>query len=551
MHCYLVIDLDAFLIQKGIRPKSTVVTLDYFLYTKVREFSRCQTYCISEFVDNGLIDKWQEFINEFISGLSQYLCDAELRAYKWLNLVDRPLVLQLLGGMGGGNTLNVFPRLLCFIKRKNITRIEIVGEVSYALGLFLKSIEMSLNIDVKVQSVAPIARPALKTRNNFIKRFLSRISGLERGKECVVLPDANVPNELKRALIDTDYKLGIIDPPIKAVKKYLGRGTFYFSGIRNSSDIKVEFSKIEHEFDDIDFSESLFQLVKGTLAASAASWVKEMDLLRGWIRNIGPKAIVVSDVQEVIPRLLSRLGQEEKIPSFHLPHGLYFVNKQNLPFIPVDMTDYITVPSQEIKEYYVKKLHIEAGKIKTHRIYWQQEKLSHGVKTERNIVILQYGGAANDFFQDYSLIYRLPFDLIREIARIFPTERIVYRERPGPASRTQAQVREYLRPLYEKGLFRYDTNKAIWGTLMSAKLVIGKMSTIFLQAIASNTPYYCYNPAKIELPPPFRQDCSFMFTEVEDLGDVLSMEYPLQSLKDAYLKYSRTSDDSSIIARLK
>jgi len=449
--------------------------------------------------------------------------------------------------MGGGNTLNLLPRLLCFLKRKRIKRIEVIGEVSYALGLFLKNIGTSLNIDIRTPCVAPIARPALKIRNKFIKRFLSRISGLATGKEWVVLPDANVPDELKRALINAGYKLGIINPSISTVKKYLGRGTFYFSGIGSSSDIKVEFSKIEHKFDDIDFSESLFQLVKGTLAESAGSWVKEKELLKGWIRNIGPKAIVVSDIQEVVPRLLSRLGQEEKIPSFHFPHGLYLVNKQNLPFVPVYMTDYITVPAKEVKEYYVGTLNLEPDKIKTHRIYWQKEKLSHGEKAERNIVILEYGIAANDFFEDYSLIYRLPFDLIREIARIFPTERIVYRERPEPANRTQLQVREHLKSLYEKGLFTYDDNESIWDTLRSAKCIIGNVSTIFLQAIASGTHYYCYNSARIESPPPFTQDSSFVFTEVKDLGDVLSREYPLQSLKDNYLKNPRASGDTSII----
>ena len=87
---------------------------------------------------------------------------------------------------------------------------------------------------------------------------------------------------------------------------------------------------------------------------------------------------------------------------------------------------------------------------------------------------------------------------------------------------------------------------AIYRTFQTAKFVIGPFSTAFFEAIACNTPYYCYVPSKLKGVPPLTSDSPFVFSDIHKIREVLNNDYPLQYLRETYLTDQTASIDKII-----
>lgn len=545
MHSYLISNLDSYPKDyQSINEDDCILTLDYYLYLRLKDTKKNVCF-INEFVNDGLVESWQSFIGDFLSNLSEYLSDTTLKKERWLNYIDRPLTLYALEDF---NIFNVVPRLMSFFLEKNVKSLEIVGSLSEIFFSFLDTIARSFNIKITNNYTINSCNPnrLISKDKSIIKRCLSHISNLKQRKNCIVFPEMNMPEGAIGKLIESNFDLAIINPSKKIIRKNIANASFYFTGLKNYSEEDTGLIRIKQVFNHIDFTESLFSFVELSFKKTSDFWLKEKQTMENWIMKKEPAAVIVFDIQEIIPRLLAKIARDRSIPSFHLPHGFYFVKKRQLEFVPLQLTDYIATPNEMVKNYYINELNIDSKKVIKHKIFQIKNCSIDDKPKSGNIIILGYGGVANDFFDDYSLCYRLPYDLIVALKEICPHEKIIYRECPGGQEELKSRIREHLEPLYEKRLFTYDENMAIYRTFQTAKFVIGPFSTAFFEAIACNTPYYCYVPSKLKGVPPLTSDSPFVFSDIHKIREVLNNDYPLQYLRETYLTDQTASIDKII-----
>jgi hypothetical protein len=549
MHSYLILNLESLQDYQSINGDDCLLTLDYYLYLKLKD-AKNNVYFINEFADDGLIESWQSFVGNFLNNLSMYLSDTTLQKERWLNYIDRPLTLYALEDF---NIFNVVPRLMSFFSEKSVKSLEIVGSISEVFFSFLDAI--ALSSDVKITNSYTIntcsQNRLIGHDKSIIKRCLAYISNLKPRKNCIVFPEMNMPAGAMEELIESNFDLAIINPSKKIIRRNITNASFYFTGLKNYSKKDTGLMRIKQIFNQIDFTESFFLLVELSFKKTSDFWLKEKQAMENWIMTKEPAAVIIFDIQEIAPRLLAKIARDRSIPSFHLPHGFYFVKKRQLEFVPLQLTGYIATPNEMVRNYYINELNIASEKIINHKIFQIKNCNADDNPMPDNIVVLEYGRVAHDFFDDYSLFYRLPYDLITALKEICPHEKIIYRERPGDQDKMKSRVREYLEPLYEKGLFTYDENRVICRTFKTARFVIGPFSTAFFEAIACNTPYYCYVPAKLQGVPPLTSDSPFVFSDIKELRDILSKEYPLQSLKDKYFQNLPVTIDQIITKQIK
>lgn len=249
--------------------------------------------------------------------------------------------------------------------------------------------------------------------------------------------------------------------------------------IYDASLLKVCF-KIKESFELSDFS----YLISGEFISLIDKFTK---LFEDFIIQNKVKGIVVSNDESFFENCCIKICRKLAVTSFIFLHGLPGRYNQ----IDENRSDYLVVWGNKIKQNYINN-GFEENKIfvSGHPMYNKSsvEELRFGLS---NILVLAKTGAGSPhstgmilYDRGNLIVYLLS---IQQVLRKLNVNRVRLRFHPSSNS-------EWYYKFIDKEFFLID-NSTLSNSLISSTLVIGPVSTVFLEALVNNVNYLVYEPS--------------------------------------------------------